>query len=86
MGRRSGIDTNQSRTLSQSTLRGYEIKQNDFQAEKFALAQYRNLYGVWPQNKYSHELMQEPRNEVRNKVRSNLIAYRHRMTKQGRSA
>ena len=61
----------------------YEIKQNDFQAEKFALAQYRNLYGVWPQNKYSHELMQEPRNEVRNKVRSNLIAYRHRMTKQG---
>jgi superfamily II DNA or RNA helicase len=64
----------------------YEIKQNDFQAEKFALAQYRNLYGVWPQNKYSHELMQNPRIEVRNKVRANLIAYRNRMAKQGRSA
>jgi len=60
----------------------YEIKRNDLQAEKFALAQYRNIFGAWPSIKYSSSLFKPPRKEVRNKVRSNLIAYRHAMTKR----
>ena len=60
-----------------------DIKQgNHFAAEKFALAQYRSLYGVWPQNKYSAETAVYPRAEVKNKVRANLIAYRNRMTRR----
>lgn len=60
----------------------YEVKRNDQQAEKFALAQYRNIFGQWPSQKYSSSLFVPPRKEVRNKVRSNLIAYRAAMTKR----
>ena len=60
----------------------YEIKRNDPQAEKFALAQYRNIYSQWPSQKYSVDLFVPPRKEVRNKVRSNLIAYRAAMSKR----
>ena len=60
----------------------YEIKRNDVAAEKFALAQYRNIFGVWPSTKYSASLFKPPRKEVRNKVRSNLIAYRAAMSKR----
>lgn len=63
----------------------YEMKQNDMQAEKLALAQYRAIYGVWPLNKYSSELFIPPRPEVRNKVRNNLRSYWTRL-KQRRSA
>jgi superfamily II DNA or RNA helicase len=60
-----------------------DIKKGDhFGAEKFALAQYKNIYGVWPQNKYSTEAAIYPRAEVKNKVRANLIAYRNRMTRR----
>lgn len=60
-----------------------DIKKGDhFGAEKFALAQYKNIYGVWPQNKYSTEAAIFPRAEVKNKVRANLIAYRNRMQRR----
>lgn len=59
-----------------------EIKRGrQFEAEKFALAQYRSLYGTWPKTKYSVDPDTIIRKEVRNKVRSMIIAYRHRMTK-----
>jgi superfamily II DNA or RNA helicase len=58
-----------------------EIKKDHFQAEKFALAQYRNIYSVWPVTKYVPETVQV-RAEVRNKVRANVIAYSNRMKKQ----
>ena len=58
----------------------YEMKKNDFQAEKLALAQYRQIYGVWPQRKYSSDLFVPPRAEVRNKIRSNLVAYWRRIS------
>jgi hypothetical protein len=60
---------------------GYEIKRSDQLAEKFALAQYRNIYGVWPEQKYSTSLFVEPSREVRSKVRSQLIAYKNAMRK-----
>jgi hypothetical protein len=63
----------------------YEMKQNDMQAEKLALAQYRAIYGAWPLSKYSSALFIPPRPEVRNKVRSNLRSYWSKM-KQRRSA
>jgi len=50
-----------------------------FAAEKFALAQYRNLYGVWPQTKYSPEIATFPRPEVQNKVKQQIIAWRNRL-------
>jgi superfamily II DNA or RNA helicase len=58
-----------------------EIKKDHFYAEKFALAQYRNFYSVWPVTKYVPETVQV-RAEVRNKVRANVIAYSNRMKKQ----
>jgi superfamily II DNA or RNA helicase len=54
-------------------------KGHHFSAEKFALAQYRSIYGVWPQTKYSPETAISPRAEVRSKVKSNLIAFSRRM-------
>lgn len=58
----------------------HDIKKgHHFSAEKFALAQYRAIYGVWPQTKYSPELAVYPRDEVRGKVRSNLMAFSRRM-------
>lgn len=60
-----------------------ELKNGDkFSAEKFALAQYRNLYGVWPQNSYSVDHSVKPRKEVRNKVRSMMWAYRNRQMRR----
>lgn len=53
-----------------------------FEAEKFALAQYRNFYGVWPQTFYHLDQNVTPTAEVRNQIRKNLIAYRHRMAKR----
>jgi len=53
-----------------------------FEAEKFALAQYRSIYGVWPQTTYHVDAGVKPRSETRNQIRKNLIAYRHRMTKR----
>jgi hypothetical protein len=53
-----------------------------FEAEKFALAQYRNIYGVWPQTFYHVDQSVTPRVETRNQIRKNLIAYRHRMAKR----
>jgi superfamily II DNA or RNA helicase len=50
-------------------------KGHHFSAEKFALAQYRAIYGVWPTTKYSPETAEYPRAEVRKKVQNNLIAY-----------
>ena len=53
-----------------------------FEAEKFALAQYRQLYGVWPMTTYHIDTNVTPTMEVRNQIRRNIIAYRHRMTKR----
>lgn len=53
-----------------------------FEAEKFALAQYRQFYGVWPQTTYHLDEKVSPSEEVRNQIRRNIIAYRHRMTKR----
>jgi len=53
-----------------------------FEAEKFALAQYRSMFGVWPQTTYHLDQNVMPTTEVRNQIRKNLIAYRHRMTKR----
>lgn len=71
-----------SRVWGELCYLGYEIKRNDQAAEKFALAQYRSIYGQWPSQKYSASAFIPPRNEVRNKVRSNIIAYRRAMTKR----
>jgi DNA repair protein RadD len=60
----------------------YELKREDAKAEKFALAQYRNIYGEWPSQKYSPEVFVPPRPEVRSKVRSMMIAYRNAMNKR----
>jgi hypothetical protein len=60
-----------------------DIKGGDrFGAEKFALAQYRNLYGTWPKAAYHIDLNVVPREVVRNNVRRMLIAYRHRIAKK----
>ena len=53
-----------------------------FEAEKFALAQYRQLYGVWPMTTYHIDTNVTPTMEVRNQIRRNIIAYRHRMSKR----
>lgn len=53
-----------------------------FEAEKFALAQYRHIYGVWPQTTYHIDSNVVPTMEVRNQIRRNIIAYRHRMMKR----
>ena len=50
-------------------------------AEKFALAQYRNIFGVWPTSRYKPESI-TPRPEVRKKVTQSVIAFRHRMKKR----
>jgi DNA repair protein RadD len=55
---------------------------NKFEAEKFALAQYRQLYGVWPQTTYHIDLNVVPTPEVRNQILRNIIAYRHRMRRR----
>jgi hypothetical protein len=60
-----------------------DIKGSDrFGAEKFALAQYRNLYGTWPKAAYHIDSNVVPREVVRNNVRRMLIAYRHRIAKK----
>lgn len=48
---------------------------DDVAARKFALAQYHNLYGVWPRmiNQDAEPMM--PTAKVANKVKSQLIAY-----------
>lgn len=59
-----------------------EIKNGKrFDAEKLALAHYRSIYGVWPQTTFNVDGSVMPRREVRNKVRSLIVAYRNRLRK-----
>jgi len=63
-----------------------EMKKDYASAEKFALAQFKNIFGSWPSNRAPFEQSiasgVEPRKQVRGKVTANLIAYRH-MVKKG---
>lgn len=53
-----------------------------FDAERFALAQYRQMYGVWPQTTFHLDGAVTPTLEVRNQIRKNIIAYSHRMARR----
>lgn len=57
-------------------------KGRKFEAEKFALAQYRQMYGVWPQTTYHIDAQVTPTLNVRNQIMKNIIAYRNRMAKR----
>ena len=57
---------------------GYAIsaKRGDLdRANKFALAQYRGMYGEWPDRKTEATIPRDPSQEVVNKIRSQMIAY-----------
>lgn len=56
-----------------------EMKQGDVvPAEKFALAQYRNLYDAWPRYAMRNIEPAPPSLEVRNQVKHQLIRWRYR--------
>jgi len=44
-------------------------------ARKFALAQYRNIYGAWPKHEFSADNIEAPDPRLVSKVKSQLIAY-----------
>jgi superfamily II DNA or RNA helicase len=57
----------------------YEKKQgNTFMAEKFALAQYRNIYGTWPNSKFDPSKIIPASMELKKKVRQQLILWAKR--------
>ena len=55
-----------------------QIKADRQKAEKFALAQYRNLYGEWPRYAMRNVEPADPTLPVVNKIRSMQIAWAHR--------
>jgi hypothetical protein len=65
-----------------------EMKNDIVAAEKFAMAQFKNIFGAWPNSQTTFLQASvsgvEPRKPVRGKVTANLIAYRHMLKKVGR--
>ncbi|MDR8090345.1 DEAD/DEAH box helicase family protein [Burkholderia gladioli] len=50
-------------------------------AEKFALAQFKNLYGHWPHTKFSIDSVEPPTRALKGKVQSLLIRRAHQLGK-----
>jgi len=44
-------------------------------AKRFAMAQYKNIYGVWPKWDFKQSMLKLPSKQVQNRVTSNLIAF-----------
>lgn len=52
-------------------------------AKRFAMAQYKNIYGVWPKWNFKDSMRTFPSKQVQNRVTSNLIAF-YRSKQQGK--
>jgi hypothetical protein len=58
-----------------------EKKPDTAAAEKFALAQFRNMYGEWPYRSMANVEPIRPSIEVMNKIRSQMIRYAKRVSR-----